>query len=125
MNSTSIHSTWRVVLNSKLWNQEKFEEDFLNEKVNRIPQSKGRCIMKKCPKKNDIVFFVIKKKIRMKGVVEIDGFIEGNNHQDDIYNTGEIRKHSEVEEFTWVNITEVGLNETIIHMGQRTWVKLQ
>ena len=121
MNTTN---TWRVVLNSKLWNQECFEEDWKQNKVSKIPQSKGRCTMKKYPRKNDIVLFVIKGKIRMKGVVEIDGFINGTSHQQDLYNIGDVRKHAEVEEFTWINVIEIGLDEPIRHMGQRTWVKI-
>lgn len=45
------YNTWRVVLNSKLWNQKKFEEDWKENIVFRIPQSKGKCTIKNIPKK--------------------------------------------------------------------------
>lgn len=86
---------WRVVLNSKLWNKEKYEKDFYTfPNVKYIPQSKGRCTMVSCPEKNDIVYFVYKKKIIMKGIVVSDGFITGSSHQTDTYNLGEVRSHS-------------------------------
>ena len=122
--SSITSTTWRVVLNPKLWNQKKFEEDWKENKVIRIPQSKGKCIMRNTPQKNDNVFFVIKGKIRMKGIVKINGFIKGINHQEDKYNNGNVRNHAEVEEFTWIDIIEVELDEPIRHMGQRTWVKI-
>lgn len=117
--------TWRVMLNSKLWNQTRYEKDFMNRpEVRRLAQSKGRCHMITCPKKDDNVVFVYKGKIVMKGNVESDGFENGKNHQEHSCNTGNYRPHAIPNEFVWIQITNIGLSETIRPTGQRTWVKL-
>ena len=115
---------WRVMLNSKLWNQSLYEAEWIsNEKGRRIPQSKGKAKMVICPVKDDTVLFVQKGKIIMKGVIESDGFMQGNEHQIDIFNLGNVRPHAEHDEFIWVQINEIGLSEEIRKTGQRTWAK--
>ena len=125
-NTFKMTTIWRVMLNQSLWNQNKFRLDFLRcpEEVCRIPQSKGRCRMISCPKKGDIVKFVLNGKIVMTGIVDSNGFETGTSHQDDIYNKGKLRPHSTPTEFVWIIIKEVGLSENIRHTGQRTWVKI-
>ena len=71
-------NSWRVMLNSRLWNQSKYEEDFvIRPEVRRLAQSKGRRRMVKCPKKGDMASFVLKGKVVMRGIVESDGFENG------------------------------------------------
>jgi hypothetical protein len=123
--STNMVTTWRVILNSKLWNQKKYEEDFHSQpSITKLAQSKGRCRMINCPKKYDIVYFVCKGKIVMKGVLDSDGFLNGTEHQTDSYNIGNIRRHAIPPEFAWIVINEVGLSIPIRRTGQRTWAKM-
>jgi hypothetical protein len=118
-------TAWRVMLNSHLWKQEQYENDFAsNPEVRLLAQSKGRCHMISCPKKGDIAFFVLKGKIVMRGIVESDGFEHGTAHQDDLHNDGANRPHADTEEFAWIKIEEVGLSENIRLTGQRTWAKM-
>ncbi len=117
--------SWRVMLSSSLWNQKKYEEDFaVYPEVRRLAQSKGRCKMVLCPKLGDLVYFVMKGKIIMKGIVESDGFENGIYHQEHSCNIGGIRHHSIPTEFVWIKITEVGLSENIKPTGRRTWAKM-
>lgn len=116
---------WRVILNSRLWKQKQFEEDFVSRpEVRRLAQSKGNCRMISCPKKGDIVSFVLKGKIVMRGVVESDGFEHGTAHQEHSCNNGALRFHATIPEFVWIRIEEVGLSENIRPTGQRTWAKM-
>lgn len=80
--------------------------------------------MASCPKKGDLVSFVWKGKIVMKGNVESDGFLNGIDHQQHSCNDGETRPHSINPEFAWIRITEVGLSETIRPTGRDTWQKM-
>jgi hypothetical protein len=113
------------MLSSSLWNQKKYEEDFASRpEVRRLAQSKGRCTMISCPKVDDMVSFVIKRKIVMRGIVESNGFENGTDHKEHSCNVGEIRPHSTPNEFVWVRIIEVGLSESIRNTGQRTWAKM-
>jgi len=116
------------MLNSRLWNQEHYERTFhdfaTGPEVRGLAQSKGRCRMVSCPKKGDVVSFVCKGKIVMKGHVESDGFVHGIDHQNHSCNVGDTRPHSTHPEFAWIRITEVGLSETIRPSGQRTWAKM-
>ena len=116
------NTSWRVMLNHRLWKQSQYEKDFYAPK--RLAQSKGRCKMVSCPKKGDLVSFVCKGKIIMKGIVDSDGFEHGTEHQTDPYNDGTLRRHSIPDEFAWIIITEVGLSEYIRPTGQRTWAKI-
>jgi hypothetical protein len=119
-------SSWRVILNSKLWNQEKYENNWRTmPECRRLPQSKGNCVMKVCPKKGDSVAFVFRGNIVMRGVVESDGFISGIHHTDHSCNLGDNRPHADGNnEFAWVQITEIGLNQAFPKSGQRTWCKI-
>ena len=117
--------SWRVMLNSRLWNQNKYEEDWITRpEVRRLAQSKGRCNMVSYPKIGDLVSFVKKGKIVMRGIVESNGFENGTAHQEHSCNIGEMRPHSTPREIVWVRITEVGLSENIRPTGQRTWAKM-
>lgn len=119
-------TSWRVVLNSKLWDQDLFEKRYLSNPTqnNSLAQSKGKARMILCPKKGESVVFVYKKKIVMKGYLETDGFIVGTDHQNDVCNKGSVREHAEEKEFAWVKITDVGLSEDIRATGQRTWARM-
>ena len=118
--------SWRVMMNHKLWNQDKYEQEFyVSPERRRIAQSKGRCKMVVCPKKGDSVVFVLKGKIVMKGVVDSDGFVTGTDHQTDSCNSDDgVRSHAEICDFAWIMITEVGLSQEIRKTGQRTWVSM-
>ena len=115
---------WRVNLNPKLWDQSQFEA-LWHERydMRTFAQSKGRCRMKIVPVKGDVVMFVWKKNIVMKGIVQNDGFITNTYHQEHPCNRGPVRAHAEHPEFTWVTITEVGLHIPFTFNGQRTWAK--
>lgn len=118
-------TSWRVMINPSLWDYENFKEEFVrNHENKRVAQSKGRCHMVVCPKKGDLVSFVIKGKIVMRGVVDSDGFENGTDHHLDPCNVGSVRPHSLPHEFVWVRITDVGLSEHIRRTGQRTWAKM-
>lgn len=113
------------MLNSSKWNQKKYENDFREQpEVRRLAQSKGRCKMVSCPNKGDLVSFVFRGKVIMRGIVDSNGFEYGTEHQLHSSNIGEYRSHAEIEEFVWVKITEVGLSEEIRKTGQRTWAKM-
>jgi hypothetical protein len=118
-------STWRVLINPKLWDQEEFirkynafpEDSFLS-------QSKGRCAMRSLPKAGDTILFVIKGRVVMKGLMESDGFITGTAHRVHSCNRGPIRSHTDVPEFALVKILTTGLDDPIEWKGQRTWAKV-
>jgi hypothetical protein len=118
-------TVWRVLLNHKLWKQEEYERlwDELPE-VHRFAQSKGRCAMRIVPQKGDTILFVIQGRIRMKGIALHSGFRTGSAHREHSCNTGAVRAHAEVDEYTWIKITEIRLSEPIDWKGQRTWAKL-
>jgi hypothetical protein len=118
-----MSSVWRVNLHSKLWNQNKFEEQFMMGNT-RLAQSKGKATMKIVPKKGEKVVLVSKGKIIMQGIIENDGFLEGTDHQNDTSNIGTKRSHAEQTYFTWINIQQIGMNDPIRLTGQRTWAKI-
>ena len=77
-----------------------------------------------CPTQGDIVSFVYKGPIIIKGIVDSNGFDHGTYHQTDSCNIGTIRPHAVLPEFVCINITEIGLFEYIRPTGQRTWTKM-
>jgi hypothetical protein len=81
--------------------------------------------MKLLPQRGDNVSFVIKGQIRMRGIVECDGFMEGTAHQEHSCNIGTMneRIHSLDKHYTWIKITEIKLTEPIRRTGQSTWAK--
>jgi len=119
-------TSWRVMLNPSLWDQKKYENEFLTRpnEVSRLAQSKGMGRMVSCPKKGDLASFIIKGKVVMRGTVESDGFENGTENQTDSCNIGIVRPHAVPSEFVWIRITEVGLSEDIRPTGQRTWAKM-
>jgi hypothetical protein len=120
-----MSTSWRVILNYRLWNQEKYEKDFISHpEMRRLAQSKGNCRMISCPKLGDKVSFVIKGKIVMRGSVDSTGFENGTDHQKHSCNTDTVRAHAIPTEFIWIRINEVGLSENIRRTGQRTWAKM-
>ena len=114
-------STWRVLINPKYWDYNKYERNWVEGST--ISQSKGRARMVKVPRKGDRVLFVIKGMIKMKGIVVSEGFVQGEEHIEDPYNTLH-SIHREVRIFAVVQILQVGLSEPIRFMGQTTWIKL-
>jgi hypothetical protein len=124
MAAENMQHHWRVMLNPRLWNQEMFERDILlNPLARRLAQSKGRCRMKSVPRSGDIISFVYKGKIVMRGICESDGFEIGTQHQIHSCHLGNIRTHAQTNEFVWIMITEAGLSEDIRKTGQRTWAR--
>ena len=120
---------WRVNLSAKLWNQNEFVRlyNLQNEADRtkyRLAQSKGNRHMVNMPHQGDLVKFVLKGKIVMKGVFDCQEFIIGIEHQSSSCNIGKIedRIHSLNQEYAWVRITEVGLNQTVPFTGQATWL---
>ena len=120
-------TSWRVMLSSKLWNQDKFVEMFNPEipETTYLAQSKGQCRMVKLPQRGDSVVFVRKGKIVMKGFVDSDGFQTGTAHQNHSCNTGQNRAHAALEEYAMVRITDVKPSQEIRKTGQRTWATFQ
>ena len=117
--------SWRVMLNARRWNQNKYEEEFvLSPEVRSLAQSKGMCHMVLCPKKGDEASFVLRGKVVMRGIVDSNGFENGVDHKQHSCNTGEARPHAVPEQFVWIRITEIGLSEDIRPTGQRTWAKM-
>ena len=114
-------STWRVLINPKLFAWKKFIED----RNSRINQSKGRCEMRILPKAGDTILFVIKGRIKFKGIMESDGFCIGDSHRDDPYNIGESRSHSAPDYYAKVKILSTDLDDPIEWKGQRTWAKVK
>jgi len=97
-------SVWRVLLNDRLWDQAAYAERHAAfPEVRRLPQSKGRCAMRIVPKKDDLVLFVIKGHVIMKGFIEEDGFRVGTAHREHSCNLGSVRAHSPPNEFAWVH----------------------
>ena len=116
----SIH--WRVHLSFHFWDQKKYEHTFHLQ--DRLAQSKGRKHMVLCPKKGDIVSFVYKKKVVMRGIYDSVGFEEGTAHRDHPCGIGNDRPHTVPPYFGWVIINTVGLSEDIRRTGQNTWAKM-
>jgi hypothetical protein len=128
-------SVWRVVLNSKLWNQTEYtklwnentEIEVNGELVSarQLPQSKGGGKYREVPRKGDTVKFVYKKHIVMEGKCSSD-FITGMRHQIHTCNTGATRPHAEKNsEFIWVDVKTIyDTPEPYRHDGQKTWRKL-
>jgi hypothetical protein len=114
---------WRVMLSSKEWNQKKYEQNWRNlPETRHLPQSMGTTRPKIPPKRGDVVYFVFKQKIVMKGKVCSD-VENGNCHQIHSCNIGTNRPHSASTELIWIDITEVGLSERVRITGQQTWIK--
>jgi len=111
-------------MSSKLWNQEKYEQDWHNyPEVRRLPQSKGNRPMQKIPERGDTVLFIFRGRVVMEGTVDSDGFENGINHQHHSCNIGNNRDHTIHAEFAWVNVTEVGLSRPVRTTGQQTWIQ--
>lgn len=123
-------TTWRVLINGKNWDQQKYEDEWRNgphPEQKGFAQTKGRAKMAVVPRKNDRVNFVISGKIVMRGYVEDDGFLIGDAHKDEhscVKGLLRDRPWDHVNEFLWVTIEEVGLSIPIKRTGQRTWAKM-
>ena len=114
--------TWRVMLSSRYWDQKKYKTQWKESPESKyLSQSKGNATMVKVPSKGDIVYFVLKGKIIMKGYLETDGFITGDAHRNHSCNIGQIRPHTIKDEYAICKITDVDLAIDIRHTGQRTW----
>lgn len=92
----------------------------------RLAQSKGMRNMLSLPGSGDIVNFVSRGHVIMRGIVESNGFQQGTSHHDDPFNRprNPISRHRIVNEFVWIKITHVNLNEPIRPTGQATWATM-
>lgn len=129
-------TTWRVLINPKNWDQQKFADEWNGsrpeQKEKGFPQTKGCAKMKTVPRKNDRVNFVISGKIVMRGYVDTDGFLEGDAHKDEhscvnscVKGTLRERPWDHVNEYLGVKIDEIlKVPELIRRTGQRTWAKM-
>lgn len=122
-------AVWRVNLSSKFWDQNEFERQYNLQHIEdrplyRLAQSKGNRRMVNKPKRDDIVKFVLKGKIVMRGEFDCEKFIAGNEHQASLCNRGELRDrlHALNQEYAWIRITEVGLHQRVPFTGQATWL---
>ena len=121
---------WRILLSSKDWLQEAFQDLCATDpSMKRVPITKGSSHMVECPWKGDGVLFVYKNKVVMSGIVQQDGFLEGRDHlEHPCYQPH--RAWADPWKFTWIQITELGLNLDTGHTGtfpwkgQRMWVKV-
>jgi hypothetical protein len=117
---------WRIMLNSKLWNQTTFADQWKKGERHTLAQSKGGARMVTLPSRGDSVVFVCKGHVVMRGTVSSDGFVEGTAHQNDQNNQGQARPHAETNQFAWILINEVLLEPRAVpHTGQRTWLKVE
>ena len=124
-------TTWRVLLSSKLWNQEAFataaEEEGGHALLTNFAQSKGRAAMKIMPVKGDSVIFIWKGHRVMEGQVTSEGFISGDAHRQqhrDFLRT-EAPAHQQTSEFALIsNIKVLKEQVPIPFAGQRTWSRM-
>ena len=124
-------TTWRVLLSSKLWNQEAFataaEEEGGHALLTNFAQSKGRAAMKIVPVKGDSVIFIWKGHRVMEGQVTSEGFISGDAHRQqhrDFLRT-EAPAHQQTSEFALIsNIKVLKEQVPIPFAGQRTWSRM-
>jgi hypothetical protein len=114
-------TVWRVLINPTLWNLAKFRDEWTPSA--RIAQAKGKCAMKRVPRKGDLVKFVVKGFVLMTGIVETDGFRFGDEVALDECNVG-AAPHREVNAYTWIKAIRFCTPEAIEWKGQRTWAVL-
>lgn len=118
---------WRVLLNSKLWNQKAYAALWnANPEERILSQSKGGRIMKVCPQEGDHVSFVLQGVVVMRGVVLSNGFERGVEHQTHACNKGSERTHAEHPEYAQIEITTLcSGGEKVRRTGQATWARVQ
>ena len=118
-------TTWKLTINVKLWNVEKFVADYeeLSARKRVIPFSKGRAHMVVTPQPGDKVYVVCGGKRIMKGTVRT-GFVNGTAHQQDPYNLGSVRRHAEPTEYARVAIEKVYTLLIRMRGNQRTWTRI-
>jgi predicted RNA-binding protein len=128
MASSRQEVEWRVIINADNWDQSKYEREWaMRPEQKRFAQTKGTARMVVVPRKNERINFVMKGEIVMRGYVESEGFIQGEIHKEEhscVKGTLRDRPWDHINEYAWVKITEVGLNEPIKRTGQRTWAKM-
>ena len=119
-------STWRVVLNAKLWNQKLYREMWTRSPEDRVVyQSKGRRNMIVVPQKGDHVLFVIKGQVVMRGVCGVSGFLHGDAHRRHVCCVGDERPHAVPEEYSIVYVHELcEAGVTVPFKGRNTWAKM-
>ena len=118
--ATATCTTWRVTINPKYWDLERFQRDWTPGTI--IPQAKGANRMIRVPARNDLVYFVSLGKIVMRGTVLSDGFQAGTDHRTDPYNLL-AGPHRDVAEFAKVRVDEVGLSIPCRPGGHQTWTR--
>jgi hypothetical protein len=121
------------MLSSKMWDQALFAKRAEADPtmLSGFAQSKGAAQMKLVPAAGDLVSFVWKGHVVMRGVVTA-GFQAGTLHQtqhaDCFPLAAAARAHAvAVAEYATINITEVLVKEdqpAIAPTGQRTWAKM-
>ena len=115
--------TWKVTWNSKFYDFEKLINDYKNNNHSGlIYQSKGNGKMKNLPKISDNVYISCNKLKIMKCKI-ITNFITGREEESDIYNIGEIRKHTDNNKYLVMKIVDVYENPEVLKGNQRTWCK--
>jgi hypothetical protein len=120
-------SHWKLTWNKEYYDVDKLVNDFPNledeEKI--IPCSRGKAHMKSFPQEGDIVTIVVvpKGKKIFSGVV-IRGFQNGSLHQNDLYNRGTVRPHSDVREYALVKLLTI-LNGEDCPGGRQTWTRFE
>lgn len=123
---------WRVLINAKKWDQDKFEQQIAAGKpeTSILFQSKGAAPMKAVPAVGDTVEFHLCGRGKglpwvkvMSGIVTAP-FQAGIHHQEHSCNIGAARPHAEVEEYAIIKVKVIP-REPVANSGQRTWVMLK
>jgi len=131
--ATATPKTWRVVINPKLWDLDRFMMEWKPGTL--IHQSKGAFPMVNDPARGDIVVYVTSsaivmpgkgryRAIVMRGTVVSDGFLEGTAHQEDPYirdTTSGTRPHTETPLYADIQIDDVYLDIAAPPPGPPTW----
>jgi len=115
--------SWRVLINDKYWDYKKFIKNY-NETKN-IYQTKGHKHMVTLPKKNDIVYYILKQQIIMKGIIDNETFIQGDLHKNDQCIIDK-SKFNDLDEYIICKITEIYNSpyKRVKHVGQNTWCRI-
>ena len=131
--ATATPKTWRVVINPKLWDLDRFMMEWKPGTL--IHQSKGAFPMVNDPARGDIVVYMTSREIVtpgrgrhraivMRGTVVSDGFLEGTAHQEDPYirdTTSGTRPHTETPLYADIRIDDVYLDIVAPLPGPPTW----
>ena len=115
--------TWKVSWNKDFYNYKGIIEDFKDNKLDVIKQSKGLAHMVNIPNIGDKVY-VSCNTLKIISCEVISNFeINNDVHESDIYNIGFERRHTGNDTHLKMQILEVFDNPVRLIGNQRTWCK--